>query len=114
MIDTAIYWDALATGELVSSDYAGVHSLNEQRYFNLLCWTYGSNPSENQYLVDEGFLPQNRAVWCADEYQKLSNSWDRLLEPNLKDTNQIIPEITIPEQMIDKPERITEEKTIPS
>ncbi len=77
-------WDYLLTSSvegLEFSDYAGQHSLSIQRFFNLACFAYGSNPSENRDLITAGLLPKDRAERCSNEYKQLVSSWDKLLEP---------------------------------
>ena len=66
------------------SAFADEHSLNEQRYFNIVCWVYGRNREANQALVDEGFLPIERAQRCPGEYAKIVKSWSTLLAPYTK------------------------------
>lgn len=74
--------------------YADEHSLDAQRYFNMLCLAYGSGAKPYNVLVTNGTLPQARAARCGDEYNKILNSWLRLLDPhfsprvlNAMDTN---------------------------
>jgi hypothetical protein len=57
------------------------HSLELQRYYNLLCWVYGKDPDGYAWLVEDGYLPESRAVRCPAEYQQITSSWNRLLEP---------------------------------
>ncbi len=57
------------------------HSLNQQRFFNILCWMYGSSPEKYSSLVDDDLLPKERAVKCPSEYEKMSKSWKTLLSP---------------------------------
>ena len=57
----------------------GVHSSDKQRYYNILCTVYGSDPVEFEFLVEDGILPERRAVYCPDEYDKTISSWTRLL-----------------------------------
>ncbi len=59
---------------------ADEHLLQEQRFYNTLCLTYGSNPNKYEYLVSEGYLPKERAVRCPNEYQRTVESWVKLLE----------------------------------
>lgn len=66
-------------------DYADEHSLDKQRYFNLVCWAYGSDPENSQYLIEDWELPEARAERCADEYAQLDRSWSRLLDAHLQD-----------------------------
>ena len=82
----AALWFALQAEDTELSEwaFADEHSLDEQRFFNIICWVYGKSPGRNDFIVEEGFLPPERAERCEDEYLKLSSSWDRLLSPHLK------------------------------
>lgn len=68
----------------VEHNYADEHSLNEQRYYNITCWVYGSNEKKYASLVKEGTLPKERARQCPSQYQRLSTSWSKLLLPHIK------------------------------
>ncbi|GMU44064.1 MAG: DUF4344 domain-containing metallopeptidase [Xanthomonadales bacterium] len=70
--------------EFYESDFADEHSLDSQRYYNLVCWVYGSDPDKHAHLVDEEWLPAERAERCPDEYQQIDRSWSRLLEGSAK------------------------------
>jgi len=61
------------------------HALNQQRYYNILCWVYGSNPQKYNYFVGTYGLPQERAVQCPREYQKMSDFWDITIYPYLQE-----------------------------
>lgn len=60
---------------------ADEHLLQEQRFYNSLCMIYGSNVRKYGNLVDDGYLPEERAVKCPGEYEKTVASWVKLLEP---------------------------------
>lgn len=60
------------------------HSLGKQRFYNIICWTYGHNEQAHNDLVKQGVLPQERAERCSGEYEQLANSWSKLLAPHLK------------------------------
>jgi len=61
------------------------HALDEQRFFNLMCWIYGASPFQNVHLVaDPNLLPPERAKWCGDEVQKMRKGWRTLLKDRLK------------------------------
>ncbi len=60
---------------------ADEHLLQEQRFYNALCMTYGSNPDKYNTIVTEGYLPKERAARCPSEYQRTVESWKNLLEP---------------------------------
>ena len=66
-------------------DFADEHSLNKQRYFNLVCWAYGSDPDNQQDLIESWELPQARADRCVDEYALLDRSWTNLLKGHLRE-----------------------------
>lgn len=61
------------------------HSLNQQRYYNILCWVYGSDPKKYSDFVGAYGLPKERAVWCEREYQKMSDFWDVTIYPFLQE-----------------------------
>lgn len=56
------------------------HSLDQQRYYNILCWVYGSAPEAHAPLLGGDWrLPQARAANCPAEYQRMRRAWDALL-----------------------------------
>ncbi|HKV12984.1 MAG TPA: DUF4344 domain-containing metallopeptidase [Thermoanaerobaculia bacterium] len=61
------------------------HSLDEQRFYNIICWIYGKNPEGFAYLVEDETLPEGRAGSCPGEYERMSKAWDTLLEPYVKE-----------------------------
>jgi hypothetical protein len=71
-------------GEIDDGQLADVHSLDKARMYNLECWVYGADPDGNGDLVGDGVLPEDRADGCQQEYEKLSSSWSRLLDPYFK------------------------------
>lgn len=60
------------------------HSLNAQRFYNLICWLYGHDEKKYKSFVKDGVLPEERAEQCGHEFEQLSKSWSRLLAPHLK------------------------------
>jgi hypothetical protein len=54
------------------------HSLDEQRYYNMMCWVYGSDTDRFDTMVGDE-LPAKRAKSCAREYQNMETSWNVLL-----------------------------------
>ena len=55
-----------STGQYNLDAYADEHALGEQRYFNLQCLIYGSDPARYLGIVTEGDLPEARAKGCPD------------------------------------------------
>ncbi|HEY0501869.1 MAG TPA: DUF4344 domain-containing metallopeptidase [Lysobacter sp.] len=72
---------ARSTGEYNLDAYADQHALGEQRYFNLQCLLYGSDPARYLSIVTDGDLPEARAKGCPEEARRISRSWLRLLLP---------------------------------
>lgn len=73
--------DALEEAEL---PYWSEHSLNEQRFYNVACFIYGSDPGEYGDWIDDDVLPEERAELCEADYQRARTSWQRLLAPHRK------------------------------
>jgi hypothetical protein len=71
--------DAAAEGAVESLPYYDEHSLGKQRYYQIACIVYGSDPEKFADLVGNEGLPEARAVRCPGEYEQKANSWDRLL-----------------------------------
>ncbi|MGO4440733.1 DUF4344 domain-containing metallopeptidase [Rhizobium sp. RAF56] len=60
-------------------DFANEHGLPAQRFYNLLCLTYGKDPKMFGDLVAKGLLPQGRAEQCGDEYRQIQFAVSRLM-----------------------------------
>ena len=63
--------------------FSDEHSLDNQRYYDILCWVYGSDTKTYEYLVKEEFIPQDRAEQCEWEFVSMNNSFVKLLEKYL-------------------------------
>lgn len=59
--------------------YYGQHSLGKQRYYQIACTVYGSDPEAHADLVGE-VLPKERAAQCQGEYLQKAKSWNVLLD----------------------------------
>jgi hypothetical protein len=70
--------------DLDELSFAGEHALGMQRVYNVLCLVYGQDPGAHEAWVDDGTLPQERADRCTEEYERVADSWERLLEPYLR------------------------------
>lgn len=83
-----IQYDKLAKSGKTAGElnmlWADEHSMDGQRFYNILCWIFGHNPEKYMGLVNQP-LPEQRAVRCPQEYTKLANAWLTLLKPYLKD-----------------------------
>lgn len=72
-----------STGAYNLDAYADEHALGEQRYFNLQCLIYGSNPARYLGIVTDGDLTAARAKSCPAEARRVSKAWLRLLLPHV-------------------------------
>ena len=43
------------------------HGLDAQRYYNIMCWVYGTDPRAYTYFINESYLPESRAERCVYE-----------------------------------------------
>ncbi len=79
------YWFQAQQAASTSTDmpFADEHSFDGQRFYNIMCWIYGSDPAKYDSFIDSGNLTAARAPLCEEEYRKMSRSWERLLEPHL-------------------------------
>jgi hypothetical protein len=68
----------------------GEHSLDLQRFYSIICLVYGSDPERYEHLViresrgflassTQGYLPEERAKRCVNEFKTISNSWGTLI-----------------------------------
>jgi hypothetical protein len=64
--------------------WADEHSMDGQRFYNILCWVFGHNPNKYMAMVNNP-LPEARAQRCPLEYNRLATAWLSLLRPYLKD-----------------------------
>lgn len=78
------FYTDLSTIQVEDLPFEDEHSLDPQRFYNILCWTYGSDTKNYQYLVDDKLLPIERAEVCENEFITLNNSFITLLGKNLK------------------------------
>jgi hypothetical protein len=61
--------------------FANVHGLPAQRFYNLLCMAYGADPQLFGDLVQKGYLPETRAEGCEDEYRQIDFAVRKLIMP---------------------------------
>lgn len=83
-IDAAVVWGQWGKENRGSLNFSDEHSLDQQRFYNMMCWAYGREPENWQKkLIDSGLLPKARAGRCEAEYRQLEKSWSVLLGPHL-------------------------------
>jgi hypothetical protein len=66
---------------LQSLDFADVHELPSQRYFNVLCMAYGHDPNLFADAITYWHLPERRAKNCSYEYRRFQYGFQVLIDP---------------------------------
>jgi hypothetical protein len=64
-------------------DFADEHGLDAQRYYNILCLAYGSDPAYFANAVKVGGLPEDRAEGCRQEYHQALFGMQKLIAPSV-------------------------------
>jgi hypothetical protein len=52
------------------------HSLSQQRFYNIICLMYGSNPAKYSYFLTKNLLPADKSDGCIAEYPKVIRGWE--------------------------------------
>lgn len=88
---------ALATAELfdlfaesrggppTESEFWDEHSLDEQRFRQILCLLTGANPKEYAPIIRVAGAPPGSAPACREEYDRVEDSWAALLEDHVEE-----------------------------
>ena len=87
VLDAALsFYAASESADMVDEGkYADEHSLDQQRFYNMVCWVYGSDPNGYEHLLEDDYLPAARAERCEGEYAQIDRSWTRLLKQHVRD-----------------------------
>ena len=81
-----LYRPRLEVGRhVVSSDE---HGTSAQRLYNLLCLAYGSDKELFADVVQKGYLPEERAESCEDEYRQVDYAYRTLIAPHVDRANR--------------------------
>ena len=64
--------------------YFDEHSMGEQRFYNVTCMVFGSEPMKYLPMVERGLLPSARAGRCEKEYQQKDKAWQGMLAAHLR------------------------------
>lgn len=71
LVDVADYWRLewqRPKPEQESVQPWDSHSLDEQRFYNIACLAYGSDPDHLDWIIAATGLPPERAMYCDEEY----------------------------------------------
>ncbi|HXZ92677.1 MAG TPA: DUF4344 domain-containing metallopeptidase [Burkholderiales bacterium] len=64
-------------------DLAEEHPLTGARFYTLLCFAYGGQPKNFQFVVDRGYLPEWRAKNCDGDYERIQYAVQTLFRPHM-------------------------------
>jgi hypothetical protein len=77
LMDVADYWRL----EWQSAERSGTeipvwdsHALDAQRFYNIACLAYGSDPDRLDWVLEVSGLPVERALYCPEEYAQASHA----------------------------------------
>ena len=77
------YWFQLQSQSPHKTPFWDEHAFDQQRFYNIVCLIFGSDPKKYGEFVNTGTLPMERAMRCPDEYAKIKKAWEKLLQPHL-------------------------------
>ena len=66
---------------LTTADFADIHELPRQRYYNVLCMAYGEDPILFSDAIEFWHLPEERAKRCNYEYRRFQYAFQSLISP---------------------------------
>lgn len=79
----AFMYDTDSTRKPGEDDFADVHGLDRQRFYNVLCVAWGSDPKRYAFAKELGKLPDERAEGCADEYHQVRYAVEALIRKSV-------------------------------
>ncbi|MBA3393376.1 MAG: DUF4344 domain-containing metallopeptidase [Deltaproteobacteria bacterium] len=77
------YWFQLQSKGTHTTPFWDEHAFDQQRFYNITCLIFGSDPKKHADFIKSGTLPMERAMRCPDEYAKIKKAWEKLLQPHL-------------------------------
>jgi hypothetical protein len=76
-------WRQKPKATLPLAAFSSNHGQPEERFYNMQCIAYGSDPKLYAGLVESGFLPESRAKNCKYEYDVLKFAFDKQMLPHI-------------------------------
>jgi hypothetical protein len=81
---TALFFRHMAESQQPDAiDFASVHGLPAQRFYNVLCIAYGWDRELFADFVKKGLLPPQRAAGCSWEYRQIAHAFKTLIAPHI-------------------------------
>ena len=76
--------NADASGTVKEAAFWDSHSLNQQRFYDILTLVHGGDPKRFEFLIKMKMLPKERAANSTYEWQKIRGAWDAILVPHFR------------------------------
>ena len=95
------HWFGLQADANKETIFYDEHSFDGQRFYNILCMIYGSDPDKYAHFVKNEVLPEARARRCPAEFSRIHSAWVQLLAPHMTDNAQ--SEISTPDTAMTPP-----------
>lgn len=92
------YWFQLQQKGGNETPFWDEHAFDGQRFYNIVCLIYGSNPTKYQNFVSSGTLPAARAKRCPEEHVKIGRAWNKLLAAHFTSSgaeNADLPQVAL-------------------
>jgi len=64
-------------------DFIHEHDFYSQKE-HIICWVYGKNPAAREYVIERGYLPEEDAVRCTQDYLQAKQKWENILSKYIK------------------------------
>ncbi len=71
------------------------HGLDAQRFYNMACLVYGSDPEHLEWVPEVTGLPMERALYCDQEYQQVRKAVDWVRGSNQRAAIQTMPRFQV-------------------
>jgi Putative metallopeptidase len=97
------YWFQLQQKGGNETPFWDEHAFDGQRFYNIVCLIYGSDPDKYGKFVDSGTLPANRAKRCPEEYAKIGKAWNKLLANHLTNSGAKNTDLPTAVAVVDPP-----------
>ena len=75
--------EAVRDRPVTMTDFAGEHGTPAQRGYNVLCIAYGADEKLFGDIMSGGYLPEERAEFCWEEYEQVQDAYEMLLGPHI-------------------------------
>ena len=72
--------ESMQNNSVEEEELFGAHSLDEQRFFNIICLVYGSDPEKYNQLMTELGIDEDRQELCVEDFDRRSVAWNKILK----------------------------------